>query len=87
MERVKGVDTLRGGLACGVMLYHMLSWTEPTFYLKHPILYKTLATTFVELFFVISGFSLFYVYLERMNTKKSIGNFFIRRFFRIAPLY
>ena len=69
MERVKGVDSLRGCLACGVMLYHLLSWTKPEFYVSHGEPLNTLATSFVEMFFVISGFSLFYVYFHRMKTK------------------
>ena len=87
MERVKGVDALRGCLACGVMLYHLLSWTKPRFYTLNSELLNTLATSFVEMFFVISGFSLFYVYFNRMKTKNCVVFFFIRRFFRIAPLY
>lgn len=38
----------------------------------------------VQLFFVISGFTLFYTLT---NHKKDTGNFYLRRFFRIAPAY
>ncbi len=42
----------------------------------------------VQLFFLASAFTLFYSFENRINKEKSyIKNFFIRRFFRIAPLY
>lgn len=41
----------------------------------------------VQLFFVLSAFTLFYSYDKRKNEPGETGNFFIRRVFRIAPMY
>lgn len=43
----------------------------------------------VQLFFILSSFTLFYSYTNRyeIDGKERIKYFFIRRFFRIAPLY
>lgn len=41
----------------------------------------------VQLFFLISAFTLCLSMAYRANEKNAYGNFFIRRFFRIAPVY
>ncbi|HPC08943.1 MAG TPA: acyltransferase [Smithella sp.] len=41
----------------------------------------------VSLFFVLSGFSLSYTMDKRAKEKRLLHNFYIRRFFRIAPLF
>lgn len=87
MRRVEGVDVLRGALACGVVFYHFLSWSQVSFYNDYSVVFEVLAVSFVEIFFVISGFSLFYVYRKRLNSISEVQSFFVRRFFRIAPLF
>jgi peptidoglycan/LPS O-acetylase OafA/YrhL len=42
----------------------------------------------VQLFFVVSAFTLFFsLHLRKINKKGSLGAFLIRRFFRIAPMF
>jgi peptidoglycan/LPS O-acetylase OafA/YrhL len=41
----------------------------------------------VQLFFVASAYTLCYSLVKRADEKQRLGSFFIRRFFRIAPLY
>jgi peptidoglycan/LPS O-acetylase OafA/YrhL len=41
----------------------------------------------VQLFFLVSAFTLMLSYNVRKNEQGSVRNFFIRRFFRIAPMY
>jgi peptidoglycan/LPS O-acetylase OafA/YrhL len=41
----------------------------------------------VQLFFVASAYTLCFSYVKRAGEKKPLRSFFIRRFFRIAPLY
>ncbi len=41
----------------------------------------------VQLFFLISAFTLFYSHNKRKHDEGAKYNFFIRRFFRIAPMY
>ena len=81
------LDGLRGGAALWVLLSHVqiLSGLGNV-----PVLsWGNLA---VDLFMLLSGFLMAHHYIERRNTepwdsKKTIGLFWIRRFFRIAPLF
>lgn len=41
----------------------------------------------VQLFFIVSAFTLTISYFNRKGEKNELKNFFIRRFFRIAPMY
>ncbi|MHA1358118.1 MAG: acyltransferase family protein [Candidatus Helarchaeota archaeon] len=41
----------------------------------------------VQLFFIMSGFSLCYGYYDRLNSQAELKKYYIRRFFRIAPLF
>lgn len=41
----------------------------------------------VQLFYVLSAFTLFLSFADRQNERTPVKNYFIRRFFRIAPLY
>lgn len=41
----------------------------------------------VQLFFIVSAFTLCLTFDNRKNEEKSLSKFYIRRFFRIAPLY
>lgn len=78
------IDALRGIAAVGIILHH-----TPRFYLSDQInSILILGAGGVPLFFILSAFTLFL-----SNERRSIGelnpvrNFFIRRFFRIAPLF
>lgn len=87
-SRLPGIDALRGGLACSVMLYHYLSWTSTGL---GTVLDRTLAAIglyAVEAFFVISGMSLYFAYRQtNLAQPAALATFGIRRFFRIAPLF
>jgi peptidoglycan/LPS O-acetylase OafA/YrhL len=82
--RLDYIDALRGIAALMVLLCHSLQ-VDPSL-----ILPKNLSESFeagkygVQLFFVISALTIFY---SLYNSDANTTNFFIRRFFRIAPLY
>lgn len=86
--RLPALDALRGLMALAVAVYHLSTWT-------HIVKLGTRANTAVALlglysvqgFFVISGFCFFYLYREARFDLAHSRAFFIRRFFRIAPLY
>jgi len=86
--RLNGIDGLRGILACSVMLYHYTVWAGIDVGPRFSGLLSAVAFYAVEAFFVISGISLAFVY-ERtdFSRPRTVGTFFVRRFFRIAPLF
>lgn len=78
------LDGLRGGAALWVVLAHCGIWGGWSF-LPDP-------KTAVDIFMIMSGYLMTYHYAEKegredVNTWRMAGNFWIRRFFRIAPLY
>lgn len=82
-KRLDYLDALRGIAILGVIAVH----TQAEF--GFPVLLKTLllnGRNGVQLFFMVSAFTIMYT-LDRSKQPISYSNFFIRRFFRIAPLY
>jgi len=85
-SRVVGPDILRGLAACGVVLFHVLYLSG----LEISNIPHYLVGRFdflVRLFFAVSAFSLAYAYHGKYQGSAWIKGFYIRRFFRIAPLY
>jgi exopolysaccharide production protein ExoZ len=74
------IDFARGLMAAAVMIYHFLSreaiaeFSQVSYYA-------------VYTFFAISGFSLYIAYCHRLSTIADVKGYFIRRFFRIAPVF
>jgi len=86
--RLQGIDSLRGVLACGVMAYHYLLWTSLSVGATGDRIFGAIGIYAVEAFFVISGMSLAFAYRRiDFGSLETLGNFAIRRFFRIAPLF
>lgn len=86
--RIESVDALRGLLACGIMVFHVFGWTN---LLQNPPVknfWNWLGIYGVEMFFIISGFSMAYVYLDKpLLTKTGLLDFYWKRFMRLWPLY
>lgn len=87
MKRVESLDYLRGLMALAVMLYHYLSWSafEPA--VGGDYLLGKLGIYAVSIFYILSGLSLALVYDGRISTKGSVLSFYVKRFFRILPLF
>lgn len=87
------IDALRGFAALNIIIFHMVG--IPQLIVGHPVLEipQPLNKFFpylgynVMLFFIISAFTLYLSMDNRNNEEKRIVNFYIRRFFRIAPLF
>lgn len=80
------VDALRGLAVFGVLICHAGQQVENLPSFLGNLTYQ--GATGVQLFYMISAFTLFLSLANRKKTeKKPIVNFFIRRFFRIAPLF
>lgn len=85
MEKISYLTALRGWAVLGVIIVHVGLWTSglPEWFdkLTHSGQYG------VQLFFILSSFTLFMSMSKRKEKGDSDLNFFIRRFFRIAPLF
>lgn len=79
------VDALRGWAILGVLFVHTELWVTPPNSMANIVRDGARG---VQLFFVASAFTLFLSMSSRKRTEnKPNRNFFIRRFFRIAPLF
>lgn len=86
--RIESLDVLRGVLAISVMIYHYVLWSDVQISSLVWSALQWVGIYSVEAFFVISGFSMFYVYGDRvLLIPRNAVDFAIKRVFRIAPLY
>jgi peptidoglycan/LPS O-acetylase OafA/YrhL len=78
------IEALRGIFALFIVFYHLrhtikLKLINNFFFLK--------ADIFVDFFFVISGFIIFYKYHKKINTFADLIKFQLKRFMRLYPLH
>ncbi len=87
-QRLEFLDALRGLAAIYVLIYHMALLPEPDLVLpKWVERFAHGGGTGVTLFFVVSAFSLYYTMPLRLREGNPTVNFYVHRFFRIAPLF
>jgi peptidoglycan/LPS O-acetylase OafA/YrhL len=87
LHKLKFVDALRGYAILGVVLVHTAQFGKPLASTTLNLLFEKGAMG-VQLFFIASAFTLFRSFDSRVAKEKfAVINFFIRRFFRIAPLF
>lgn len=79
-ERIDALDALRGVLAIGVMIYHLLLWL-------YDIELNAVGSYSVYMFFVLSGFAMTWVYFDTERTDVPVRSFYVARIARIAPLW
>jgi|GEM_PF-1832022 len=84
MERLKGLDGIRGGLAILVALSHAFGhftgWGSAFFPFN--------ATFAVDIFFVLSGIVLYHSHLQEIKSKAmSFKAFVVKRFLRLYPMH
>ncbi len=86
-NRIESLDYLRGTLALSVLLYHFATWDQwRVGAFGHDVLQR-LGIYAVCSFYVISGVSFGYVYRDLPLRLPEIRSFWIKRYFRLAPLY
>ncbi len=87
MRRYEYIDALRGVAALAVVGYHV--FRDMGRYLDPRLMEITAqGARGVQLFYVLSAFTLFMSLHEREKLGEvSTGSFFLRRFFRIAPMF
>lgn len=79
------LDALRGLAILGVLLVHSSQEVNPGYTLR---LISGKGALGVQLFFIVSAITLFLsLEAKSKKEKKPVLNFFIRRFFRIAPMF
>lgn len=86
MNRLGSLEALRGVAALALVLFHTRAMPP----LQVPAQLKFVVQTFaygVPLFYAISAFSLFLGYEHALDRPESLKKFYLRRFFRIAPLF
>lgn len=85
-DRLAGIHGLRAIAALTVVVFHVHGIHK----LEMPDSFSLIKTHFglgVQLFFVLSAFSLFFSTQSRVGKNQWVQDYFIRRFFRIAPLF
>ena len=81
-----GIHGLRGIAALAVVLYHLIHIAG----IKPPAIFDFIRRDFgfsVHLFFILSAYSLMYSTESKSNQPNWLADYFIKRFFRIAPLF
>jgi peptidoglycan/LPS O-acetylase OafA/YrhL len=80
------IDALRGFAILGVVLVHSIQWIPPrSDYISE---FASQGARGVQLFYVASAFTIFLsIEARKKQETRALVNFFIRRFFRIAPLF
>jgi peptidoglycan/LPS O-acetylase OafA/YrhL len=87
-ERLHFIDALRCLAALYVLLYHFVFLPQPNVYVPPAIRPLILnGWSGVTLFFVISAFTLSFTLDRRKHEPHRTVRFYLRRFFRIVPLY
>jgi peptidoglycan/LPS O-acetylase OafA/YrhL len=87
-DRLAGIESLRGVAALMILIFHVVELMK----VPVPAALSFVSSHFglgVPLFFSLSGFVLGYGYADKLaqGTRGAIGAFYIRRPFRIAPLF
>src|SRR6267142_3828703 len=86
-QKLNYIDALRGIAICGVLVVHCGQAGKNNYssILQNMILNGAIG---VQLFYVASAFTIFLTFAARYDKEiNPTANFFIRRFFRISPMY
>jgi peptidoglycan/LPS O-acetylase OafA/YrhL len=84
LKKIDFINTLRGYAILGVILVHVSQFIPIP---KMLFMITDRGQMGVQLFFMVSAFTLFYSLENRKEEVHPNINFYLRRFFRIAPLY
>ncbi|WP_158930037.1 acyltransferase [Acidisphaera sp. S103] len=82
-----GLQILRAVAALLVVCHHSLKESRPLFEHGIPAPLVVMGASGVDIFFVISGFIMYYTNHNRFGRANVSGDFFIRRIIRIVPMY
>lgn len=83
MNRLEYLDFLRGIAIILVLLTH----THHFFPFELFNNWSGIGARGVQLFYIVSGFTIFYIYKDKINTIYDVKQYMIKRSFRVLPLY
>jgi peptidoglycan/LPS O-acetylase OafA/YrhL len=83
MQRLEYLDFLRGIAVLLVLLTH----THHFFSYEILNQWSAIGARGVQLFYIVSGFTIYYIYQNKLNTSLDVKNYMVKRAFRIFPLY
>lgn len=89
-KKYEYIDSLRGIAILLVIIVHIstfFSYPTTDFFPDSLLRFVHNGRLGVQLFFIVSAFTLMMSHERRVGENNATRNFFIRRFFRIAPLY
>ena len=89
-NRIAELDGLRGAAVLFVIIHHYVSRegvTAPGPVASYLHRFASLGWTGVDLFFVLSGFLIGGILLDARSSPSYYTTFYVRRFFRIIPIY
>ena len=81
------LDAIRLIASAGIVVAHMLPFLDVGPNTVWPSAVQASLGTFVDMFFVVSGFVIAFVYSQRVTDAKSYGKFLRKRLARLAPLH
>lgn len=88
LHHLKFIESLRGLAALYVVLFHVVFIPNPNLSLPSPACpFISGGGTGVALFFIVSAFTLTFSMRQRENQSHPVLRFYIRRIFRIVPLF
>lgn len=87
VEYLPNLQIFRGLAALLVVMFHLTVFSDGV--LHQPFLgsFFSFGYSGVDLFFVLSGFVIFYVHRSDISRKKTVTTYLIKRFTRIYPIY
>lgn len=85
--RLTVLDGVRGLAILLVLIWHFQPQTSPGTAMAYLFVPARLTWTGVDLFFVLSGFLIAGILVEARSSREFFKTFYVRRFFRIVPLY
>lgn len=86
-RRYEGLSGLRGIGALGIIAYHV--YVLSGFVGSHPLFDRTVGNggVFVQLFFMLSGFSIMCGYFDEFNTNPQLDKFYLGRIKKLVPTF